>query len=269
MASIYTTTLLAIVCAPVLQAAPTAEVSLILPKQVQAGTSTEVALEFAPAKDLHVYYINPGEMGQAVALKWQELPEGIDFGELRFPIPHRIKTGDLPTNGYEELTHFFTELTLSAEVAPGEYPLQANVSWLACDDSKCMVGKQALTVNLVVGTEGTTTVVSSPDLQKALQQVPVDASAEWSSEVRKEGENWVIDLTAPADWKDADQVADIFSETTDFFQPGVLPEITKNEKGLRISVPASEYSKDLKTADIVLAGPTPPLRLALALPTKK
>ena len=249
-----------------LLADPTAEVQLIGPEQIIPGSSAEVALEMSPAEEMHVYYINPGEMGQAVAIKWHDLPEGITFGTLRFPIPHRVSTGELPTNGYEETTHFFTQLTVSDNVAAGDYPLKATISWLACDHSQCLIGKEELVFNLKVGDKTVFPAADTSAFQKALSLIPVDAGDAWKSKVEKKDAGWLIELTAPEAWSDADKVNDVFSETEDFFKPGALPEISSNSEMLTISIAASEYVKDKKTADVVLAGPNPPLRLSVKLP---
>lgn len=234
-----------------------------------ASSTVEVALELIPAETLHVYYINPGEMGQAVGLTWDEVPEGFTFGKLRFPIPHRVKTGNLPTNGYEKSTHFFSQLTIDPAVMPGLYTFKATASWLACNDEQCLVGSKELEMKLEVVAEDEAAANPSGILKRALHLIPVNASQEWQSSVRKAGGRWLIDLTAPADWRAPAGQLDLFSETSDFFQPGSVPEITRTERGLRISVTASEYSDDLSAAEVVLAGPTPPLRIPLVLTLEK
>lgn len=251
------------------QAEPTAEVKLLAPSSAVLGSTVEVALELTPAETLHVYYINPGEMGQAVELTWSDLPAGITAGELRFPVPHRVKTGELATHGYEETTRFFTALTVAPSMDLGTYQLRARASWLACNDEKCLTGEKALTLNLkILAQEDKAVGESLPELN-GLALIPVEAASDWKSSLQREGENWLIDLTAPADWKAPATKLDAFSETSDFFKPGDLPAIVMSEKGLRISAKASEYSDGLSTALLVLAGVTPPLRIPLQLPAQK
>lgn len=259
---------LAVFLGPV-QAEPTAEVKLLAPSAAVAGSTIEVALELTPAQTLHVYYINPGEMGQAVELTWNDLPAGITTGKLRFPIPHRVKTGELATHGYEETTRFFAALTIAPSVAVGTYELQAKASWLACSDEKCLVGERPLALSLQILAQDEMMVGESQPLLTGQELIPVDAASGWKSSVQRKGENWHIDLTAPADWKAPATKLDVFSETIDFFKPGVLPTITKSENGLQISATASEYSDNLSTAQLVLAGVIPPLRIPLQLSVQK
>lgn len=263
------TALVLTACACSVQADPTAEVKLLAPSAVVAGSAVEVALELTPAETLHVYYINPGEMGEAVALSWKDLPEGFTVGELRFPIPHRVKTGDLPTNGYEETTHFFSQLIIAPSVQPGSYTLGAKASWLACNDTQCSVGDKDLVLDLEVVAKDENLAETNGLLAKHLSLIPVDASTDWKSSVKKEGDVWHIELSAPADWKAPEEGLDVFSETSEFFQPGALPDINKSDQGLQISVAASEYSKDISSAKIVLAGPTPPIRIPISIKEQK
>lgn len=244
------------------QADSTTQAKLFSPNAVTPGSTVEIPLEVTPAATLHVYYINPGEMGQAVALSWTDIPEGFTFGELRFPAPHRVKTGELATNGYEEPTRFFSLLTISPSVPSGTYEFKAKASWLACNDSKCIPGSQEVSFSLeVAGTAAT----QPESFRKGLPLIPVDAGPEWKAAAKKEDGNWLIEVAPPADWltdqKDSLGELDFFSETSDFFQPGAIPAITPTKKGLHLSVPASEYSDELTEAQIVLVGPTPPLRI--------
>ncbi|WP_411845862.1 protein-disulfide reductase DsbD domain-containing protein [Roseibacillus persicicus] len=263
-----TTAVVLAACTCSVQAESTAEVKLLAPPSVAAGSTVEVALELTPAETLHVYYINPGEMGQAVALDWQDLPEGITAGELRFPVPHRVKTGELPTNGYEETTLFFSQLNIAPSVEPGSYTFKAKASWLACNDNQCLVGGDEVELKLEVVAKGGTASEPSSKLAKGLTLIPTDASADWKSSVKKEGEKWLINLTPPDNWESPEEL-DAFSETSEFFKPGSVPSIQRTDSGLQISVEASEYSKDLSAAKIVLAGPTPPVRIPISLETQK
>jgi len=201
-------------------------------------------------------------MGQPVGITWTEVPEGFTFGELRFPVPHRVKTGELATNGYEEATRFFSQLTIDSSVKPGTYSFKGKVSWLACNDSKCIPGSQEVDLQLAVIASGEDAAPEESPFAEDLLLIPVDA-ADWQASIQKKDETWVIDLTKPTDWEQPTGKLDLFSETSDFFQPGVTPAITSTEKGLQVSVPASEYSDEVDSAKIVLVGPTPPLRISI------
>ena len=253
------------VTAALVQAEPSAEVTFIAPKTVSAGAPSQICLEATPRESFHLYYMNPGETGKPMSLEWEGVPEGITIGELQFPIPHRIPTGSLHTNGYEEVTRFFSSVSVDSSVKPGAYPITAKASWLACDDEKCVLGKKVLQLDLQV--VDATEEASEVSFEKSLQLIPLPVGSDWQTKISKNENEWSISLIAPEGWEvPEEKTLDVFSETVDLFEPGAVPKIESSEGQLIVQVPASKYSKDLSEARIVLVGPTPPLRFSISLP---
>ncbi|MDP0491189.1 MAG: protein-disulfide reductase DsbD family protein [Verrucomicrobiota bacterium JB023] len=234
-----------------------------------AGSTLKVALTVTPPEGWHTYYLDPGEMGLPVSLEWKDLPDGITAGSLAFPLPHRVSTGDLATQGYEDPTHFVAELKLSEEVATGPVTLAATASWLACDNDACVPGSQDLTLDFEVIPAGETAPKVSSEMSQILLNVPIDAGSKWQSELTSNESDWQLILTPPADWTwPPANSLDLFSETPDFLAPGHQPIIENKDKKLVITAPKSEYADEKASPALVLFGPQPPLRFTPEISAK-
>jgi len=99
----------------------------------------------------HTYWKNPGEAGQATAIKWA-LPAGVTAGELFWPLPEKIPPADITTYGYEHEVILLVPLTLATNLASGELQISAEVSWLECKES-CLPGSGFVTDALTVSSE--------------------------------------------------------------------------------------------------------------------
>lgn len=122
-----------------------ADTSAIVP-----GKPFTVALNFKISPRWHIYWINPGDSGEATKVAWQ-LPPGFTASELKFPVPERIVLpGDIISYGYEN------EVTLTATITPpSDLKLGTNVSigaktdWLVCEKI-CLPGSGDAKLDLPV-----------------------------------------------------------------------------------------------------------------------
>src|SRR5580658_1010020 len=102
------------------------EVSSIAP-----GQSFWVALEFNIRDGWHTYWRNPGDSGQATALKWQ-LPPGFSAGGIVWTTPHRFEIPPLVNYGY---AGHLVQITAPRDLKAGAPAvLPAKASWLVCSD---------------------------------------------------------------------------------------------------------------------------------------
>ena len=53
------------------------------------GGEVELAIHMRPAPGWHGYWLNPGDAGLPMDVKWQ-LPKGVAAGPLRYPVPGRV-----------------------------------------------------------------------------------------------------------------------------------------------------------------------------------
>ena len=120
---------------------------------VRAGKPLTAGLFLRLALGWHTYWVNPGDSGLPVDVKW-ELPPGWKAGPLQWPVPFKhVESGDMITYGYEGEVLLMVEVTPPASLAPGSVTLLAHASWLACAKS-CVPGSSDLVLKLPVATGG-------------------------------------------------------------------------------------------------------------------
>src|ERR1700688_4178617 len=105
------------------------EVSTIAP-----GQSFWVALELNIRDGWHTYWRNPGDSGQATALKWQ-LPPGFTASDISWPTPHRFELPPLVNYGYDKHAAHLVNIVAPKDLkAAAPVVLSAKASWLVCSD---------------------------------------------------------------------------------------------------------------------------------------
>ena len=118
------------------------------------GETLWVAIRLNPDAGWHTYWQNPGDSGLATRVDWQ-LEEGIQAGDIQWPLPHQEKLGELTNYGYSEQTFHLVPITLSKNIAvDSDITLTALTSWLVCKDI-CIPGDAELTLTLPTRPEGT------------------------------------------------------------------------------------------------------------------
>jgi thiol:disulfide interchange protein DsbD len=125
----------------------TAELVSLGPAIAPGGTQ-QVGLVLTLDDHWHVYWINPGDSGEPPRIAWM-LPTGITAGPMRFPIPEQLPLGPLMDYGYEDHVAFPVTIAAAPTVRPGLVHLDAEVSWLVCDNV-CVPGRAHLGIDLKV-----------------------------------------------------------------------------------------------------------------------
>ena len=116
---------------------------------VAPGGTFTVGVRLKIKSHWHVYWVNPGESGDATKVKLTG-PAGFEFGPTQYPLPQKIELEGGVTYGYEDDVLLLVPVTVSKEVAPNtEAKIQADVSWLSCRDT-CIQGKAKPTVTVAV-----------------------------------------------------------------------------------------------------------------------
>ncbi|HET9459747.1 MAG TPA: protein-disulfide reductase DsbD domain-containing protein, partial [Sphingomicrobium sp.] len=116
------------------------------------GGEVELAILMRTKPGWHGYWLNPGDAGLPMAVKWQ-LPPGFSVGELRYPVPTRLTIAGLMNYVYERDYAILTRLKVPAGVT-GQVPIRASATWLACTDKVCVPERGEFSMDLPVG-EGT------------------------------------------------------------------------------------------------------------------
>ena len=109
-----------------------ATVTLLAEAPPAPGGTLWLGLHFRLAAHWHVYWKNPGASGTAPVIRW-DLPAGWQAGDIRWPVPQRIRVGPLTNYGYEDEVLFMVPVTVPAGYTPGAgASIGAEAQWLVC-----------------------------------------------------------------------------------------------------------------------------------------
>jgi DsbC/DsbD-like thiol-disulfide interchange protein/cytochrome c biogenesis protein CcdA len=159
--------LLALLLAPVATDARGIEPQLVAEGPAPAGGEVELAIHMQTKPGWHGYWLNPGDAGLPMDVKWQ-LPKGFSVGSLRYPVPARLTVAGLVNYVYERDYAVLMRLKVPSD-ARGTVPIRADARWLACTDKICVPEQGELSLDLPVG-NGTPNRVQFDAWRKELPQ---------------------------------------------------------------------------------------------------
>jgi thiol:disulfide interchange protein len=159
--------LLALLVTPALAEARGIEPELVAEGPAPPGGEVELAIHMRPAPGWHGYWLNPGDAGLPMDVKWQ-LPAGFSAGPLRYPVPTRLIVADLMNYVYERDYAVLVRLKVPTD-ARGTLPIRAEAHWLACTDRICVPEQGEFALDLPVGT-GTLMRKQFDEWRRALPQ---------------------------------------------------------------------------------------------------
>ncbi len=115
----------------------------------QPGKSVTVAVRLTLDPGWHTYWINPGDAGLPLTVKWS-LPTGVTIGALQFPTPHLTPQPPLMSYGYETEVLVLAEVRVPANASVGSsLHIAGNADWLACADV-CLPATGPLSLDIPV-----------------------------------------------------------------------------------------------------------------------
>jgi DsbC/DsbD-like thiol-disulfide interchange protein len=172
---------------------------------VKPGEPFKVGVRFKIEPHWHIYWINPGESGQATTIDWK-FPKGYKVGALEYPVPvNFLQPGDVKGYGYLDEVMLMATVTPPADAKPGiEIPFTAKATWLVCSDV-CIPGKANLSGKLTVADRATP--VNEETFKQWNERLPVFdlhsikdvvTGAKWS---QPKGNDGPVELVL--NWKDA------------------------------------------------------------------
>ncbi len=168
--------------------------------QVKGGETVLIGIEQTIAPHWHTYWVNPGDSGEPMRIKW-DLPPGFAMSDLRWPMPERIQIGPLVSFGYHDRAIPLQKLTLPENLPDGPIVLKATAETLVCDEI-CIPENDELTLTLNEGG----TADSSALLSDAVKRLPSGAVV--TGGAFRERPDGLFEATIP--WTDDRMVADIF-----------------------------------------------------------
>ena len=171
---------LALLCAMMAmpaQAAPNhIAAELIAESAAQPGSTVTLAISMRPEKGWHGYWLNPGDAGLGMQLKWQ-VPAGFTPGDMRYPVPQTLLISGLMNHVYEHDYALLVPLKVPANAQPGTLiPIRVKADWLACTDKICVPERAELSATIIIGS-GTGKLDPRFDAWRAALPAPLGAQA--------------------------------------------------------------------------------------------
>src|SRR2546423_5601125 len=121
--------LIALLLTPILAHARGIEPELVAEGPAPPGGEVELAIHMRTNPGWHGYWLNPGDAGLPMDVKWQ-LPPGFSAGPLRYPVPGRLEIAGLMNYVYQHEYAVLVRLKVAAN-ARGTVPIRANAHRLA------------------------------------------------------------------------------------------------------------------------------------------
>ena len=109
--------------APTAQAAPThIAAELVAESAGNPGATVWLAIHMRPEAGWHGYWLNPGDAGLGMTLKWS-VPPGTTPGEPLYPVPQTLLISGLMNHVYEREYALLVPLKLPKTLAANATPM--------------------------------------------------------------------------------------------------------------------------------------------------
>ena len=125
------------------------EPQLVAEGPASPGGEVELAIEMRTQPGWHGYWLNPGDAGLPMSVKW-ELPPGYSVGPLRYRVAGGLSIAGIMNYVYEHDYAVLVRLKVPKD-ATGVAPVRASALWLACTDKICVPENGTMATQVVVG----------------------------------------------------------------------------------------------------------------------
>jgi thiol:disulfide interchange protein DsbD len=155
------------------------------------GESFDVAIRFKLDPHWHIYWKNPGASGLATTIDWT-LPEGIEAGEIQWPVPERIELEGMVNYGYEGEAVLIVTMQAADTLAVGEeLTLKADLFWLICKEV-CLPGDASVEVSLPVANEAISRASAEASVFAQAREQQAQPNQAWETVAYIEGDSLVL-----------------------------------------------------------------------------
>ncbi len=153
-----------------------AELVAQAPDGIGPGKPLWLGLQITHQPEWHTYWKNPGDSGLPTQLEWK-LPEGIDAGEIAWPVPQKMPLGNLANYGYENTVLLPVPMTVASTFNPGplakDATFEVHATWLVCR-KECIPEEGTFTLHVPVNG---TTALHATAFEDAAKAHPKDLPA--------------------------------------------------------------------------------------------
>ncbi len=226
-------------------AATHAKVSLVAEQNtLDPGHPVWIGVLFDLEKGWHIYWVNPGDSGEAPKFQWQ-LPAGFRTGEVRWPVPVRIGTGTLIDYGYEGKVLLPLPLDVPSTYKPGTpATLSADVKYLICREVCIPAKSQVKLAFPVAGTALGDTAARHSLFSATRGRWPQPLPSGWKVQATDGGKTFVLNVETGT----RETQATFFPLDEDQIDNAAAQSVTPSATGARITLKKSDQlSKPIAT----------------------
>lgn len=160
------------------------------------GQTAWIGLYFEMEPGWHIYWINPGDAGEAPRVQWT-LPKGFQVGDFRYPTPSRLTTGSVIDYGYQGKVLLAAPLEVPADYKPGAATiLSADIRYLICSQV-CVPAKGQATLQVPQAKGATPDAGAAAHIfQETRQRWPKSLPAGAKAQAAYNGKSFVLSVDA-------------------------------------------------------------------------
>jgi thiol:disulfide interchange protein/DsbC/DsbD-like thiol-disulfide interchange protein len=208
---------------------------------VRPGEHVTVAVRLTLDPGWHTYWINPGDAGLPLKVKWT-LPAGVTAGALQFPTPHLTPQAPLMSYGYEDEVFVLTELQVPANAVVGSsLHVTGKAEWLACAEV-CLPATGPLSLDIPVAAGVATPTQFATALTNARAQLPAP-STEWTARAWATKAGYTLALVRNTPQRTTQFVAPyFFVDSADVLEHADPQQVIQLPDTLVLSLPRSKVA---------------------------
>ena len=242
-----------------------AKVSLVAENSsLQAGQSAWVGVLFDIEKGWHIYWVNPGDAGEAPRIQWH-LPAGFQAGEVRWPAPERLPASTVIDYGYEGKVLLPVSVRVPAGYsAANPATLTADVRYVICRDV-CIPA--ATLAKLSIPSANAGDAADRQLFHTAFDNAPKAWPAGWKAQASENGGSFVLSLETGM----SESKAVFFPLDQDQIDNDAMQGLMPNARGAQIKLKKSDQLKQPIAAlkGVVVLGPGRVFEVSAPLAAKK
>jgi DsbC/DsbD-like thiol-disulfide interchange protein len=212
-----------------------AKVSLVAENNsLQPGQTAWVGVLFDLEKGWHIYWVNPGDSGEAPKIQWQ-LPPGFQAQEIRWPTPVRLGAGTVIDYGYEGRVLLPVPIRVPADYKPAKpVTLSAAVRYLICREV-CIPAKAQATLSIPSG--NASAVAADHQLfRSAFDNAPKAWPAGWKAQASDNGGFFLLSLETGT----SENKATFFPLEEEQIDNSAAQGVTPTARGVQIKLKKSD-----------------------------
>jgi len=231
---------------------------------LQAGQSAWVGVLFDIEKGWHIYWVNPGDAGEAPKIQWH-LPAGFQAGEIRWPAPERLPASTVIDYGYEGKVLLPVSLRVPAGYAAANpVTLTADVRYVICRDV-CIPA--AALAKLSIPSANAGDAADRQLFHAAFDNAPKVWPAGWKAQASENGGSFLLSLETGT----SESKAVFFPLEQDQIDNDAMQGLTPTTRGVQIKLKKSDQLKQPIAAlkGVVVLGPGRVFEVAAPVSARK